>query len=92
MNQEQPIIVGLDIGTTKIAAIAGRMPHIIRMSAKLMRQRQPGRYIHQGARNSGGAPLPGRIGCRNVDQPFSRYRGMVVPKLHDHLPAIYKFA
>ena len=24
MNQEQPIIVGLDIGTTKIAAIAGR--------------------------------------------------------------------
>ena len=23
MNQEQPIIVGLDIGTTKIAAIAG---------------------------------------------------------------------
>src|ERR1700681_3374147 len=24
MNQEQPIIVGLDIGTTKIVAIAGR--------------------------------------------------------------------
>src|SRR6201990_1595579 len=24
MNNEQPIIVGLDIGTTKIAAIAGR--------------------------------------------------------------------
>src|SRR5215207_6198906 len=24
MNHEQPIIVGLDIGTTKIAAIAGR--------------------------------------------------------------------
>jgi hypothetical protein len=24
MNSEQPIIVGLDIGTTKIAAIAGR--------------------------------------------------------------------
>src|ERR1700734_4465545 len=24
MNQDQPIIVGLDIGTTKIAAIAGR--------------------------------------------------------------------
>ena len=24
MNQEQPVIVGLDIGTTKIAAIAGR--------------------------------------------------------------------
>ena len=24
MNQQQPIIVGLDIGTTKIAAIAGR--------------------------------------------------------------------
>ena len=24
MNTEQPIIVGLDIGTTKIAAIAGR--------------------------------------------------------------------
>jgi cell division protein FtsA len=28
MNTEQPIIVGLDIGTTKIAVIAGRKNRI----------------------------------------------------------------
>ena len=37
MNHEQPIIVGLDIGTTKIAAIAGRKNEFDQQRERLVR-------------------------------------------------------